>query len=309
MKLTETTKDQLAQKEPGISPVTNGTGGIGNSYHIVPPHEPLYGEPFTPFPVIGGVSQFDVAPAPEPQVLKVACIGTAPSSRMLAPFADPSWQIWGCSPGNKGVLPRADVWFEIHDDLLFEENKEWGPSYVDWLSKLTIPVFMQDQRYFSHAKSLPVQEMIKEFGPHVFTSSFSWMMAHAMMQGAKEISLYGIDMASRQEYILQRQAAYHFIYVEGPKRGVKITAPHESDIMQPPALYGFSEATPFGSKLRSRAKELTGRVGLITNQIAQIEAQLAQKRHEKAYLEGALEDCDYQASIWGGVQHNKGLTA
>src|SRR3954468_23311721 len=42
---------------------------------------------------------------------KVAILGTAPSSRMLAPFNDPEWQIWSCSPGNMGCIPRFDRWF------------------------------------------------------------------------------------------------------------------------------------------------------------------------------------------------------
>jgi hypothetical protein len=30
---------------------------------------------------------------------KIAVMGSAPSSVALAPFGDPSWEIWGCSPG------------------------------------------------------------------------------------------------------------------------------------------------------------------------------------------------------------------
>src|SRR5215831_4146159 len=72
-------------------------------------------------------------PPAEPVPLKVALIGTAPSSRMLAPYNDPSWKIWGCSPGNMKILPRADVWFEVHSNLLWPEHLSYGEPYIAWL--------------------------------------------------------------------------------------------------------------------------------------------------------------------------------
>ena len=68
--------------------------------------------------------------------MKVAIIGTSPSSRMLAPFADESWQIWVCSQGNVGKLPRVSKWFEIHSitDLTGEEHRGWSLDYFTWLN-------------------------------------------------------------------------------------------------------------------------------------------------------------------------------
>src|SRR5215467_9147402 len=54
----------------------------------------------------GGTMSWNTPPeavtpiAMQPQREKVAIIGMAPSSRMLAPFNDPTWDIWVCSPGN-----------------------------------------------------------------------------------------------------------------------------------------------------------------------------------------------------------------
>lgn len=233
-----------------------------------------------------------VAAAP----LKVALIGTAPSSRMMAPFADPSWQIWGCSPGNMGILPRVNAWFEVHGNLLWPKNQHYGEPYLNWLKQQTFPIYMQNQELVPNAISLPKTELVKEFGPYFFTSSFSWMMAMAMLKGAKEVALYGIDMASRDEYILQRPGAY-FFFMEAQKRGVKMTAPHESDIMQPPGLYGFSEVTQYGRKVLARKDELDQRV-------RDLKAQRDNAAHQVTYLEGALEDLDYFHSIFGGVQDN-----
>lgn len=230
------------------------------------------------------------------QPLKVALVGTAPSSRLLAPYHDPSWKIWACSPGNMNVLPRVDAWYEIHGNLLWPENKHYGEPYINWLKTLTIPVYMQGQDLVPNALTFPKEALVKEFGPYFFTSSFAWMLAKAMMDGAKEIMLYGIDMASRDEYILQRPGAFYF-FMEAKRRGVKVSAPYESDIMQPPGLYGFSEVTQYGRKVLARKVELEQRVG-------QLKAQRSQADQQITYLEGALEDLDYFHAIFGGVQDN-----
>src|SRR4051812_44459825 len=214
---------------------------------------------------------------------------------MMAPFNDPSWQIWGCSPGNMNVLPRFDVWFEVHGNLLWPEHKSYGEPYLEWLKGLTIPVY-SPHPLFDGVTQLPTQELLQAFGPYFFTSSFAWMMGLAMLKGAKEIALYGIDMASRDEYIIQRPGAYHF-FMEGAKRGIKMTAPYESDIMQPPGLYGISEVTQFGRKVLTRKVELEARVRDLRN-------QRDSAAQQTTYLEGALEDLDYFHSIFGGVQNN-----
>lgn len=288
-KLTETTNDQL-KRGPGRPKKVDALNGGGGTVYTGFPTEPFKAFPMPPLPV---------TPATQVQPLKIALIGTAPSSRMLAPYSDPSWKIWACSPGNMNALPRVDAWFEIHGSLLWPENKHYGEPYIEFLKKLPIPVYMQDKRYCPNATPLEKDKLVKEFGPYYFTSSFSWMMAKAMMDGAKEIALYGIDMASKDEYILQRPGAYHF-FNEARKRGIKMTAPYESDIMQPPGLYGYSEVTPFGRKLIARTQELKGRLTEMRQQRDHLSQTIT-------YLEGAVEDIDYVSAIWGGVQNNSGL--
>lgn len=296
-------------KNPELTP--QGDAGAGTA--VVAQHEPLQSHPFAgvvaqqalnPFPQLE--QKMNVAPVAEPAPLKVACIGTAPSSRLLAPFNDPTWQIWGCSPGNQGVLPRVDVWFEIHKNLLWPEYKHYGEPYINWLKQQKFPIYMQDQSLVPNAITFPYQELVEEFGPYFFTSSFSWMMAFAMKCRAKEIALYGIDMASREEYIIQRPGAYYFM-LEGAKRGIKVTAPYESDIMQPPGLYGFSDGKPFGRKLLARRTELKQRIAALQQEKNAVVAQkVAQLDHDIAYLQGADEDLDYMISIHIGAQDNAG---
>lgn len=226
--------------------------------------------------------------------LKVAIIGTAPSSRMLAPFNDPTWKVWACSPGNRGVLPRYDEWYEIHANLLWPECVSYGAPYIEWLKTLTCPVYMQNNLLVPNATAFPKEQMVNEFGPYFFTSSFAWMMAFAIMRGAKEIALFGVDMASKDEYVLQRPGGHFFMWEAG-RRGVKVSVPAESDLCQPPQLYGYSEITPFGRKLHVRKQEIGERIN-------SMRAERDKLSHNITYLEGAAEDLDYVNSIWGGVQ-------
>jgi len=267
----------------------------GGAPHVVAAHEPLATGEMMPYAFSSPALPAEPKPAPvaESKPLKVALIGTAPSSRMLAPYGDPSWTIWACSPGNMKQIPRFDAWFEIHANLLWPEHAAYGPPYLEWLKTLTCPVYMQDQVQVPNATTFPMEELVAEFGNDFFTSSFAWMMAFAMKQGAKEIALYGIDMASRDEYILQRPGFFFFRHI-ARTRGITVSAPHESDIMQSPPLYGYSDSHPFGRKLAARRQEIKGRINDMSNQHAQLANNLT-------YLRGADEDMDYVQNIWAGV--------
>jgi hypothetical protein len=291
----------------------NGAGPNPQVMHVMPAHEPTReGEQPTLATMIAdnalltSAPNLTVAAAP----LKVALIGTAPSSRMLAPYNDPSWKIWACSPGNMNTLPRVDLWFELHSNLLWPECESYGKPYIEWLKQQKFPIYMQErwptaegkmvplQQIVPNATGFPMNEMVAEFGDSFFTSSFAWMMALAIMQGATEIALYGIDMASRNEYILQRPGFFFFRY-QAEKRGIKVSAPHESDIMQSPALYAYVDSTPFGRKIAARRQEVVGRVAGMVQQRDQLSNSIT-------YLQGAQEDLDYFESIWSGVCNDMG---
>lgn len=125
------------------------------------------------------------------------------------------------------------------------------------------------------------------------------MVALAIKQGAKEIGLWGVDMASRDEYILQR-AGGHFFIQEAVRRGIVVHIPKESDLAQPPALYGFDDSTNFMRKLCARERELKDRLSPMKQQREQLTQNIT-------YLEGALEDIDYVKTIWGGAQSASGF--
>lgn len=230
--------------------------------------------------------------------MKIALVGSAPSSNLLAPFHDPAWQIWACSPDNIRILPRVDLWFELHGDLGWVKYQHWAVPYLAWMNEQTCPVFAQDQTFIPRAMTFPKAEMIARYGVYFFTSTFSWMIAYAISQGATEIGLFGIDMATDSEYGKQRPGFQHFLNLAAGM-GIKISAPNESDILQPPPLYGYDITTPFGRKLHVRKDEIAARIEAMEKKrhafVSEIDWQIT-------HLKGALDDLDYVISIWTGHQ-------
>lgn len=229
--------------------------------------------------------------------MKVALVGTCPSSRLLAPYSDSSWEIWACSPDNAfGRLPRVSAWFELHGDLLWPESAEWGaPQYLKWLNEQDFPIYAIDKQAIRAALPFPKDQLLAKFGAFFFTSTFAWAFAYALTKGAETIGLYGIDMSVSGEYAYQRPGMQHFIWLAA-QAGVRVIAPDESDILQPPPLYGYSDATAQGRKLAIRERELRGRAA---------EMARLRDRYERdiTFLEGALEDIDYQRKTWLGYSH------
>lgn len=158
---------------------------------------------------------------------RVAIVGTAQSWR-LTPWNDPGLFIASLNDAFqlKG-FQRADMWFDTHPlDHLHLVDKAKGPvfahtipigyyvrplEYLDWLGAQSIPIVLNpDYRTqypkaaeWAHARPYPRAEVTDYFGGY-FTSTPALMMAFFMMQGVRDFSIYGIHLATEQEYVEQR---------------------------------------------------------------------------------------------------------
>jgi len=232
--------------------------------------------------------------------MKIALVGSAPSSIRLAPYKDPEWQIWGCSPGAYGVAgPYAHAWFEMHrwepqiPGHVGTGQAWFSPEYVEFLTRFKGPVFVADPAppELPTAAVYPMREMIDKYGPFFMTSSLSWMFAMALeTPGVTEIGLWGVDMSAAEEYGYQRAGCQYFITL-AIQRGIKVIVPPESDLLQPAYFYGVSETTPMMIKLTARRNELLAR-----KQAA--EQRAAQARDESLFISGAIDDLDYMVKTW-----------
>ncbi len=199
---------------------------------------------------------------------KVAIIGFA-ESRDQAPYKDESWEIWGLNSLFEHI-PRWDLWFEIHDRVKFgiDTNKEigygltqTGQPYMQALAQMKCPILMVEQ-YPDMPNSLrfPLEEIICKYDPlqrgkdpsiyklndefndwnGYFTNSISYMVALAIDWGYKEIGVWGVDMATATEWGSQRPSCEFWLGIALGK-GIKLTIPHESDLVKTIFLYGFQD--------------------------------------------------------------------
>lgn len=222
---------------------------------------------------------------------KIVILGSAPSSLRIAPFGNTSWEIWGCSPGVYGVAPRVDVWFELHR---YEPGQPWfSPEYCQFLKDFKGPVYMADVRGdIPKSCTLPLAELIAEYGPYFFTSTIAYMMAMAIRAGATKIALYGVDMAADSEYKDQRLGCQYFAQI-ARARGIEVGVPPESDLFRPGPLYGVSETSHMRIKITARRRELEGRIA------AALDA-MTRAKDEATFLRGALEDLTWTEMEWTG---------
>ena len=228
--------------------------------------------------------------------LKIAILGSAPSSCKLAPFNDPSWNIWACSPQNY-VAPRVDAWFEIHS--IDRKNIPGNEPYIAALKNHSRVYVSKEDYRLPNAILYPKKEVWDfygtEHGPLPFMdtymqSSVSYMLAYAIMQKPEVIGLWGVDMAATDEYGLQRPGCQHF-FNEAYKRGIEVVAPPQSDILEPIPLYGFKEHLPMYWRQKARKMELMTAI----NDCQRI---ISEKQRELDIKSGALQDLEYCNNTW-----------
>jgi hypothetical protein len=222
-----------------------------------------------------------------PKHRKIAILGSAISSVHFAPVHDPEWEIWACSPANKG-LQRCDVWFELHN--LDIKRREGLTEWLDYLKAQPL-VYMQKQYPdFPNSKEYPLKEMFEKYGPFWWTSQLSYMIALALEQNPVAIGIYGVDMAANSEYNQQRLACQYFI-TKILDRDIELIVPPESDILEPAPLYGYCESSRQWRKYYARKLELQHRV-------SNLQHEIDKKSKEAAHLVGAMDDMEYQLAHW-----------
>lgn len=144
--------------------------------------------------------------------MQIAILGTAPSSVRLAPFGDPSWQIWACSPGTFPILPRCDAFFELHRQeppVIGKADKQvpwFSPEYWAWLGQQRLVWMVEHHKDIPGSRRLPVERLLDKYGHFFFTSSIAWMLAMALEaigearakgdNGPHAIGMWGVDMAA-----------------------------------------------------------------------------------------------------------------
>lgn len=182
-------------------------------------------------------------------IKKVAIIGGAPSRR-YAPIYDKSWEIWGLG-ARELRLPRVDRWFELHSvpQLIRAYNRREKNGYerhIKFLRSLKVPVYMQKPHPgVPNSVTYPLDAVLEECG-RCFTSSVSYMLGLAILEGYRGIGMWGVNMASKKEYLYQ-WAGVQYLLALAKQRGVgvylppdcPITIPSRPKLVPTKVLYGY----------------------------------------------------------------------
>jgi len=198
---------------------------------------------------------------------RCAIVGFASSSRNLAPFGDPTIEIWGMN-SLYALVPRMDRLFEIHPrshfrkDLNRAELQQIGLDHYEYLKGRPaagqpghMPIYMQEvYPEIPASVAWPRNEInawtLAMFGPEAevdyFTSTPGQMIVTAIFEGYGEIQLYGIDLLQAEEYAYQRPGAEYWIGI-ARGLGIKVLVPPSSAILKANYVYGYVEP-PVASK-------------------------------------------------------------
>jgi hypothetical protein len=211
-------------------------------------------------------------------------VGTAPSWRRT-PWDDQGILLASLNDAYQLApmgFKRADEWYDPHplNKFIFPEGKQIyahqvppghyvrPKTHLSWIASQNIPVYLHPDYLSQHpeahtwvnAKPFPREAIVAHFGQY-FTSTPQWMMAHALMRGFKDFAVYGIHLATEQEYREQRPG---FEFLIGRVLGAgkltirvadgmrhyetqdgHVALPEESPVLQSQFQYAF-DARPSG---------------------------------------------------------------
>lgn len=197
------------------------------------------------------------------ELKRAAIVGTAPTW-IETPWDDPDLTICtlndGYSLGIKrtsehyDLHPISKMWFRPAGKTVFKESEIPEGAYIrpekhlDWLKTTakTCPVWLQDEPpddWPAHARRFPF-EQVKAFlkarpdQDAYVASSPAMMLAHLILRGFTEVSIYGIHLATDGEYIKQRPG-FEWLLGRAEAMGITILLPKDCPLLKHTHVYGY----------------------------------------------------------------------
>ena len=186
----------------------------------------------------------------------VALVGMAPSSCSLAPYDEPGVEVWALNEMHTfSWMKRATRWFQMHKSSSYMRPmaKRGQKGHWEWLQKKRdIPIYMlwTDAR-IPDSVEYPLDEVVGRFFKNLykgearvkyFTSTLSYMIALALLEGFERIELYGFEMAATDEFAPQKSCAEFWLGL-AMGLGVEIYLPPSCELLWGP-LYGYQGGGP-----------------------------------------------------------------
>lgn len=168
--------------------------------------------------------------------LKVAIVGLSDSSRRLAPWGDPEWELWGLAWDVERY--QFDRVFEMHDRADLEKFYKTLPPYFDKLAMCGRVYMAEKFAEVPSSVAFPF-DAVKAVCGDYWESSIGYALSLAITEGAEEIAVYGVDMKASEEYAYQR-ANCEYLLGLARGRGIKVTVPDVSPLLKFSGFDGYA---------------------------------------------------------------------
>lgn len=220
---------------------------------------------------------------------KIAIVGTASSSIGLAPYDDPTWEIWQIN-GCYNSKFRFDRHFDLHEFHVLK--KVYQEDYFKFLKDNESKVWLNDpSEDFPKANNFPFEKVFTEFQTDYFTNTISWLTAFAIMQKPTHIGIWGVDMEADSEYRFQKPSLEHFLGL-AKGRGIEIVLPNMSTLLKCSHMYGLEQAPAIFDRINYKLHEMTKKKNASADKLSNAEKEFDQ-------LTGAVEILKWLKNNWG----------
>jgi hypothetical protein len=195
---------------------------------------------------------------------KVAIVGSHPATRELAPYDDPSWQIWLFNEAAQKpeIYRRWDAILQLHLPEVYSSPNNWvNLNHWEWLQQDHGPnktIWMQkaDPRV-PNSREYPLDAVLHKIHPFKYLRSTPAMaLGLAAFYGFDVVALYGSELTSNTEYGYQAtNMAFWIGFLKGQGIEFDLECWHSEFLEQP--IYGYEgELQLSPDYFRERVKEI-----------------------------------------------------
>lgn len=193
---------------------------------------------------------------------KLAIVGSGPDTRENAPFDDTSFDIWVFNEAaNAKWCKRWDACFQMHEPEIYKGHNTKDAHHWEWLQQEHgKPIYMQEvDPLIPDSVAFPLEKAKELCGVQMFPTSFAYMAALAVLQGYKQVRIYGVELSASEYQYQANGYLFWFGFLRGKlgTKNVDSAVLHlDKNIFDVP-LYGYEGAFAFGMEyFAERAKQL-----------------------------------------------------
>lgn len=131
--------------------------------------------------------------------MKIAIIGGHARAGDIAHYDD-SWQMWGLNAIRPPWIARWHAMFNLHRFAHLVRDWRWQlRKDIEWAqAHRQVPFYVLDpwpRKVLPNQMIFPKRRLLAMPNGQYHAGSFDWMVAFAVLQGAKAISLHGVRLA------------------------------------------------------------------------------------------------------------------